>query len=103
MIGEQSHIYKVSQLHKNQVLTALLATRHPIKLLSSDNVLIRMLTPAEASLCYLTTGCDVLGNTRRVKALRERETHGEAKWQHCYRTTEAAVLPPSPDYWARVA
>jgi hypothetical protein len=42
------------------------------------------------------------GTVKRVRWIQECGLHPVLPWQPCWRTQEAAVLPPSPDYFVKM-
>lgn len=92
----------VSQLTKpTQIAAAFASTKQLVKLLAPDNSLIRKLSVEEAVRKVQLSRYDVFGTDKRVKAIREESTRCNARWEECYRTTRAAVLPPSPEWMRR--
>lgn len=71
-------------------------------MLSADNRHVETITIEQARIRVLTIGglLDVYGTERRVKYLREKTLARDAKWEPCYRNTNAPALQPSIE-WLR--
>jgi hypothetical protein len=92
----------VSPKEKHALLTALLATKYLVKLVEDDrcqeklkpsDVITRMLRGHEYTWS---------GSSKRVRCIRPLEAQPHAPWQQCYRTAEAAILPPSAEWFQAI-
>lgn len=95
-----SHPPDVSPItNRIELLAALGKTTEQVKLLRAGDSTIRV-SPAAAMQMVARGTFEGGSNGKRVKYIREISVRGKCnfKWTACYRTTSAAVLPPSVDY-----
>jgi hypothetical protein len=90
----------VSLLSSQALLEALHKTSRPIRLRESERE--QSIAP-ETAIAFAISGTwegktKGKGEARRVVWIRRLDTRPPAVFQICYRTAEAATLPPTPEY-----
>ena len=88
----------------NELLTALSRTKQSakVKVVALDGSHVLM-SPAQASaIAANSTDWEGFGRKRSISSIRRINTRArkpDPVWQTCWRTAEAAVLPPTPEYF----
>lgn len=88
----------VSTLNKTQLIEALRVTTKAVRVIRLNGELEQGISPERAAV-FARSGCFVgYGSSTRVKRIVEFDPRPKNAWERCFRNSEAAVLPPSPEY-----
>lgn len=85
-----------------ELITALARTKRAVKIVALDGSFVFASPTQAAAIARDSADWEGFGTKRKINSIRRADT-SERKpdpvWTECWRNSQAAVLPPSPEYF----